>query len=300
MIGASLLAICASGSFAAASTIDFTYTGGFQTYTAPSTGLYDILAFGAQGGNSGLSAGGRGAEAGGNLMLTASEVLQIAVGGVGGYDIHSGGGGGGSFVVGPHSTPLVIAGGGGGASDALTGGNGLAGTSGANGTNNGGAGGTNGGGGHSTNRYTGGGGGGFKRSGAGIYGGNGFRYPLLTGGVGYGPGGFGGGGGGGTYSTYGAGGGGGGGGGYSGGGGGGGGVYGTKGGYGAGGGGGSFVAASARNGVLLAGVNSGDGFVTINNLSASPPAIPAPEPGSLAVLATGLLGIAAAKRRKQA
>ncbi len=299
MVGASLLAICASGSFAAASTTDFTYTGGFQTYIAPIAGVYNILAYGAQGGQSSLGSGGKGAEIGGNFTLTANEILKIAVGGAGGYGIHSGGGGGGSFVVGPKSAPLVIAGGGGGASDALAGGEGLAGTSGGAGTDRGGAGGTNGRGGQSGLHYSGGGGGGFKRSGAGFYGGRGgFRYPFLTGGFGYGSGGFGSGGGGGTYSTFGAGGGGGGGGGYSGGGGGGGGTYRHNGGYGAGGGGGSFLSASALNGVLLAGINSGDGFVLINDLAGPPPAIPAPEPGSLVVLATGLLGLAAAKFRR--
>ena len=92
MLGASFIAICAASSFASATTIDFAYTGGFQTYTAPTTGLYNILAFGAQGGRSGRSAGGKGAEAGGNIALNANEVLQIAVGGTG-FNNHSGGGG---------------------------------------------------------------------------------------------------------------------------------------------------------------------------------------------------------------
>ena len=71
----------------------------------PTTGSYQILAFGAQGGN---AAGGLGAEIGGDFTLTAGESLQIAVGGIGG------GGGGGSFVISPGNAPLVIAGGGGG------------------------------------------------------------------------------------------------------------------------------------------------------------------------------------------
>jgi hypothetical protein len=184
MLSASLLALCAACSSAKAGVTDFTYTGGFQSFTAPSTGLYDILAYGAQGGSSSRSAGGNGAEIGGNLMLTANEVLQIAVGGMGANN-HGAGGGGGSFVVGPNSTPLVIAGGGGGASGAKPGGEGLITRSGAAGTHSGGAGGTNGSGGHGGYGYSGGNGGGFKGSGNGGFGGNGFGYPLLMGGYGY-------------------------------------------------------------------------------------------------------------------
>ena len=118
LAGAASLGIAASGSVARAVPIDFTYAGSLVTFTVPATGLYQILAFGAQGGNSNLfgsiGAGGRGAEIGGELVLSAGEMLQIAVGGAGSDGSRGGAGGGGSFVVGPDNTPLVIAGGGGG------------------------------------------------------------------------------------------------------------------------------------------------------------------------------------------
>ena len=161
----------------------FTYTGHTVTWTVPSTGLYDITAAGAKGGNGaqtyGLfgtrfytSSGGPGALMGGDYELTQGEVLTIAVGGVGANGTNNptpiregdappydkggsgGGGGGGSFVVGPGNTPLVIAGGGGGGGGARNednGGPGLTGTAGGSGRNNtnshGGDGGTDGAGG---------------------------------------------------------------------------------------------------------------------------------------------------------
>src|SRR5215831_13949918 len=120
LAGTALLTLAASDMAARAAPIDFTYIGSLVTFTVPTTGSYQILAFGAQGGitagslSGGL--GGRGAEVGGDFGLTAGEVLQIAVGGVGmpGSGTGGGGGGGGSFVVGPSNTPLVIASGGGG------------------------------------------------------------------------------------------------------------------------------------------------------------------------------------------
>ena len=89
----------------------------------PTTDSYQILAFGAQGGNSGtfinpfgqssVGAGGLGAEIGGDFSLTAGEILQVAVGGAGaGGNVPTignpggGGGGGGSFVVGPVGSAL--------------------------------------------------------------------------------------------------------------------------------------------------------------------------------------------------
>src|SRR5215470_8978704 len=119
LLGAtSFLAIATSDPAARATPIDFTYTGSLVTFTVPTTDSYQILAFGAQAGNSEIRAGsfgvgGLGAEIGGDFSLTAGEILQIAVGGGGGSGSRGGGGGGGaSFVVGPGNTPLVIAGGG--------------------------------------------------------------------------------------------------------------------------------------------------------------------------------------------
>ncbi len=129
LAGTSLLAV--SASVASASATAFTYTGGFQTFTVPTSGTYDILADGAQGGssmfNQNVAAGGLGAEVGGDFALTEGEVLRIAVSGAGGAgsgNLSNGGGGGGSFVVGPGGAPLVIAGGGGGGENGGGGGGG--------------------------------------------------------------------------------------------------------------------------------------------------------------------------------
>src|SRR5215475_14328519 len=76
--GTMLLAFAASEPAAHAQRFEFDYTGSLVTFTAPINGIYQIVAFGAQGGF-----GGNGAEIGGNFSLTAGEVLQIAVGGAG-------------------------------------------------------------------------------------------------------------------------------------------------------------------------------------------------------------------------
>jgi hypothetical protein len=59
---------------------DFTYTGSLVTFTVPTTDTYQILAFGAQGGNITRTGtgGGLGAEIGGDFILAAGEILQIA------------------------------------------------------------------------------------------------------------------------------------------------------------------------------------------------------------------------------
>ncbi|MGE5041619.1 MAG: InlB B-repeat-containing protein [Candidatus Levyibacteriota bacterium] len=97
-------------------------TGTIQTYSVPSTGTYQIEAYGAQGGNSQAgTVGGLGAYTKGTVSLNAGDTLQILVGQQGGGDCDPGngnGGGGGSFVAKgttpASSTPLVVAGGGGG------------------------------------------------------------------------------------------------------------------------------------------------------------------------------------------
>jgi hypothetical protein len=105
----------------------FDYTGAEVSFIAPTTGIYDITAFGAEGG--GVD-GGLGAEIGGDVTLTMGTTLTILVGGAGSA---GGGGGGGSFVVASVSAPLVIAGGGGGGGFASGGFGGGVGNNGGNG-----------------------------------------------------------------------------------------------------------------------------------------------------------------------
>jgi hypothetical protein len=281
LAGVSALALAGGAASARADTIS--YTGTIVDYTVPTTGTYDITAYGAQGGDSTGVAGGLGAEIGGIFSLTAGETLEIAVGQAGGSATTGAGGGGGSFVI-ANNAPLVIAGGGGGASGTHVGGGGGTGTSG--GGPRGGSGG-NGGGGHtymvvvSGGAHDGGGGGAGYNSdgGTGLDDGSGGDNNSggFAGGAGFGGGGyggFGGGGGGGGNA------GGGGGGGYSGGGGG-------------GGGGGSGGGGSIDNGTYLSAVaaaNIGNGYVTITYQAV-------PEPASSALLGAGLFGLGVARRR---
>jgi hypothetical protein len=218
------------------------FNPGFQTFTVPTTGVYQITAWGAAGGSNAFfrATGGSGAEFSAFFTLTAGEQLDIYVGTAGGdapdRTLDGGGGGGGSFVF-ANVTPLLVAGGGGGASFQN---NGISGQIFAVGANGAGAAGGPGG------EPTHGGVGGVGAGGAGttLGGTNGIdgatagaSFPSFAGGIGAdgaGNGGFGGGGGGSEES-------GGGGGGFSGGGGGG--VVGAGGG-GGGGGGGSFMFSS--------------------------------------------------------
>src|SRR6218665_521546 len=88
-------------------------TQGIQVWTVPTSGLWRIEAWGAQGGNSTL-AGGLGAKMSGEYNLTAGQVINIMVGQQGlGASGNAAGGGGGSFVV-FGGAPQVIAGGGSG------------------------------------------------------------------------------------------------------------------------------------------------------------------------------------------
>jgi hypothetical protein len=255
----------------------FTFTGSVQQFTAPTTGFYDIVAFGASGGN-GNTSGGLGAEMGGDFTLMAGEILDIYVGGVGQtFYRDPGGGGGGTFVVVDSTTsPLVIAGGGGGGGNATNGQPGLTtvvnmGQGGPAGANTGGGGGggfisPSNGGGPTLVPYEGGGG--FP----GLAGGMGFFFGLQL----SGNGGYGGGGGGGQGA-------GGGGGGYGGG---------AGGNYflGAGGqGGGSFLGHDVVDALAVSGENSGNGSVSIT------PVI-TPEPGSLSLFSLGLLALAGLRK----
>ena len=147
LAGASALALSAT----AAEAITFDYTGGPQTWTAPTTGVYQFEIAGAQGGGtfggeggggavpSGeasqtYTAGGLGAVVFGDMTVTAGQTFMIVAGGQGGYGGvgfgYGGGGGGLSGVIynrpevprdpaisgaGVGSSEFGVAGGGGGA-----------------------------------------------------------------------------------------------------------------------------------------------------------------------------------------
>ena len=264
-----------------AETIDF--TGAEVSYTVPVSGVYDITAYGAQGGPA-VTVGGLGAEAGGDIFLSAGTVLTVLAGGKGGYAAGNGGGGGGGSFVFEGAALLAAAGGGGGGGLYLprradyAPGPGLGTTAGGAGKGVTGDGGPGGVGGLGGRGGVNGGGGGAGVSGPGgpgipVYGflaANGAT-SITSFGERYAPGGFGGGGG---YN-------GGGGGGFSGGGGGSVGQDEFLGG--GGGGGGSYLAPAFTDSVLLSGVNHGNGFVTIDPV--------VPEPSTWAMMLAGFAGL---------
>ncbi|GEM_PF-962331 len=243
-----------------------TVIGGIQYWIVPTSGSYQIEAFGGQGYG---PFGGRGAHISGEFNLVAGDTLKILVGQEAGHYLnypattynHQYGGGGGSFVTTPDNTPLVVAGGGGGnhGTSFSTSCDGQTTTAGANGTNANttGNGGTNGMGGAQATSADGGGG--LLGDGAGTAGGDAFVNGGL-GGIDEGTGGFGCGGGTSSWNNYR----GGGGGGYSGGG------AANNGGTccPTGGGGGSFNA--GINQANLAGVQLGHGQVIITPLETFP------------------------------
>ena len=100
---------------------NFTYTGSVQTFTASSSGTYEIQVWGASGGQDG-QIGGRGGYSTGKMNLTAGQSLSIYVGGLGlGCNTNSGGGWNGGGNAGTSG----CSGGGGGGTDVRSGGTGL-------------------------------------------------------------------------------------------------------------------------------------------------------------------------------
>lgn len=91
---------------------DFPYTGGVQTYTVPSDGIYQIELWGAQGGNDSTYQGGRGAYVVASVRMKKDQQLYFCVGGQG-----AGGasGRGGGYNGGGHAGTAGSSGGGGGA-----------------------------------------------------------------------------------------------------------------------------------------------------------------------------------------
>lgn len=91
---------------------DVSVVDGIQYWTVPTTSIYSIEVYGAEGGDD----GGLGARMYGEFSLTAGTELKILVGQAGGsLDGLHGSGGGGTFVVyAADDSPLIIAGGGGG------------------------------------------------------------------------------------------------------------------------------------------------------------------------------------------
>lgn len=80
-------------SYAATTLWQYNYTGRVQNFTAPAKGIYQIEAYGAQGGNVSGANGGKGSSTIGRILLSKNQALNIYVGGQNGYN----GGGEGSI-----------------------------------------------------------------------------------------------------------------------------------------------------------------------------------------------------------
>jgi hypothetical protein len=104
------LALPASAAFGQL-TIIYNYTGSAQTFTVSSTNNYEITAYGAQGGADVFgAAGGRGAFAAGTGTLSASDPIQLYVGGAGTSNPggQANGGGAAGEAARLYTTPTVV------------------------------------------------------------------------------------------------------------------------------------------------------------------------------------------------
>jgi hypothetical protein len=163
----------------------YLFTGSETTVTL-NPGLYNITAYGAQGGGCYQNLGGLGAEMEGEFDFTTVTTLTLLVGGVGGTgsgQFGSGGGGGGGSFVANGTSPVVVAGGGGGGGAASSNA-GNTGTSGGSGGGGGSVAGGSGGGGGGVSAQAGGGGGGYSGGGGGGIGQYNFDYGFGGGGGG--------------------------------------------------------------------------------------------------------------------
>jgi PKD repeat protein len=111
-----------------------TSNNGIQSFTIQGTGIYELTASGAQGGNGSSTTGGLGATMTGRFNLIGGHVIHIIVGQQGSNGT-GGGGGGGSFIVNATTNQVLLVGAGGGGGHNQNGGHGQA-TN--NGTANGG------------------------------------------------------------------------------------------------------------------------------------------------------------------
>lgn len=77
--------------YAAGTEFDFNYTGDYQTFVVPKTGVYKLETWGAQGGHRGSNNGGKGGYTSGTIYLTRGDILYVYVGGNGtinkGYNV---------------------------------------------------------------------------------------------------------------------------------------------------------------------------------------------------------------------
>ena len=93
-------------SHATTTTWEYNYTGGKQTFTPPVKGIYQIEAYGAQGGNTSGAAGGKGSYATGRILLSKNQAISLYVGGQNGYN---GGGAGNTYqAVGGGATDIRL------------------------------------------------------------------------------------------------------------------------------------------------------------------------------------------------